>query len=177
MRRAILRGLLWGLLFAIAGLSVVTGVFFYQSVTWGARFEAVRGLPEGAASILADKVFQAGYRQWARAKQTSTAQEVSETILRAWINEAARKIPSFQQASLKVGTFPGKEIGIPGKTEIRATFQLEGLDTRRLQLLIHEIEDKYPGLSCKELHLQGGKGPYAYDVPKIVFALLGLDTK
>lgn len=171
-RPALLQGILWGLLFLAAVLLVVGSVMLYQASAWEGRLAAARDLPHEAARIVSDKTFQAGYRQWAERQEGEAEKPPTLSLLRGWVDGVARRHPSFQQSSLEVAEAKGHDAQTAGRNELRATFKLEGLTTQEIQKLIFDIEEKHPGLVCKELHLKPGKESYRYDLPRIVFSVL-----
>lgn len=164
------RGTLWGGAVAAALAAAAAGTVAYRAAAWSSRYDALRDAPAQLAGILSDRTFQEGLRRW-RERQAGTDREpVSVATLRGWVNAAAGKIPSFQQAHLRVEQVSVGG-GSAGGAEIRAVLQLAEVDTRRLQALIHEVEDKHPDLVCKELTLRRGQNPYRYEVSQIVFAV------
>lgn len=171
-RTGFLQGVLWGFLFVAAFLVVVGGVMLYQASAWEGRLAVVRDLPDEAARIVSDKAFQSGYRQWSARQKEQSRPPPDVAVLRGWINEIARRHPSFQQSNLDVDPVSGHDALTAGKTELRAAFNLEGLSTPEIERLVFDIEAKHPDLVCKELHLKPGKDPYRYDLPRIVFSVL-----
>ncbi len=169
-----IRGFLWAGLFVAAVLAVVSGVLVYQAAGWTARLEAVRGAPEEAAAILSDKAFQSAYRRQSRRGESANLEAPTESVVRSVIDGVARsRCPSsYKQSGLNMSSMDSRTGAAAGKVEIRASFALEGIDTRTLQDLILEIEEKRPGLVCKELHLKPSASSHRFDVVKIVFSIL-----
>lgn len=168
-REKALRGALWGGLFAIVALSVVGGVFGWEARRWQARAEKVSGAPTQLASILSDRGFQDGYRRWVERKGRSV-EGVTEVQVRQWVLEAARKTRAFDETKLTLKK-DAQSRAAEGLTEIQASFQLSGVDTKALQAMILELEEGHPGLVCRDLKIRPAAAPYQYEVPTIVFSI------